>query len=326
MKRKWSVLCFWLLAVVILTACQRKSDYSKSGIYFDTLISIHVYDTTDKTVVDDCLILCEKYENMLSKTIENSDIYRINHAEGQWVQVSLETANLITQALEYSELTQGLFDITIAPVSQLWHVTDNDGSVPEQQEIEEALQLVDYQMVQVKEGQVRLTNPKAEIDLGGIAKGYIADKLKELLVSRGITSAQIDLGGNIVVIGSKKDKSSWNIGIQKPFAEAGQVAGSVAVRDKAVVTSGIYERYFQLEGKVYHHIMDATTGYPSESDVASVTIIGTSSAVADALSTSCLLLGSEQGLKLVEERKEVEAVFITRAGEILTSSGADFTP
>lgn len=322
MKRTWRVL-FLLLLAAVFTGCQVKSDYSQSGIYFDTLISIHVYDTADKTVVNDCLILCEEYEKKLSKNIDNSDIYRINHAKGQWVQVSEETAALITQALNYSELSQGAFDITIASVSELWHVTDNDGIVPKAQEIDRALKLVDYHMVQVENDKVRLSNPQAEIDLGGIAKGYIGDKLKEFLLKRGITSAKIDLGGNIVVIGSKKDGSAWNIGIQEPFAEAGQVIGSVKLQDKTMVTSGIYQRYFKLEDMIYHHIMDPVTGKPSDSDVSSVTIIGTSSTEADALSTCCLLMGSEQGVRLIEEMENVEAVFITRDGEVLASSGID---
>lgn len=325
MKRKWSGLCVLLLGAIFLTGCEMKSDYSQSGIYFDTLISVHVYDTTDKTVVNDCLILCEKYENMLSKTIQGSDVYNINHAKGAWVEVSPETAELIQESLTYSELTQGAFDITIAPVSELWNVTNGTGKVPGQQEIENALKLVDYKAVQVEGSRVRLTKESAEIDLGGIAKGYIADKLKELLVSRDIHSAQINLGGNIAVIGEKKDKTLWNIGIQKPFAQAGEVAGSVAVKDKSVVTSGIYERYFKQGDRIYHHIMDATTGAPSESDLASATIIGASSSQADALSTCCILLGSEKALELIESIDNVEAILITRDGEILTSKNAVFT-
>lgn len=325
MKRKWSGLCAVLLGAVLLTGCEIKGDDSQSGIYFDTLISIHVYDTADKTVVNDCLILCEKYENMLSKTIEGSDVYNINHAKGEWVKVDPDTVELIREALTYSELTQGAFDITIAPVSELWNVTNGGGMIPEPQAVEEALQLVDYKAVQIEDDKVRLTNEKAEIDLGGIAKGYIADKLKELLVSRGIHSAQINLGGNIAVIGEKKDKTLWNIGIQKPFAQAGEVAGSVTVKDKSVVTSGIYERYFQQGDKIYHHIMDATTGAPSESDLASATIIGDSSTQADALSTCCILLGSERAMELIESIDKVEAILITRDGEILTSKNAVFT-
>lgn len=319
----WSML--FLLVTFLLCGCSGEHDYSEQGIFFDTLVSINIYGTKDKTVIKDCLILCEEYEKKFSRTIDTSEISRLNKAKGQWVELSEDTIDLIEKGIEYSEITEGAFDITIAPLTELWHVKDNKGVLPSKEEIEKAKSHIDYKLIEIDGNKVRLKDKDAQIDLGGIAKGYIADKLKALMLERGVESAMINLGGNIVVIGSKKDGSNWNIGIQKPFADRNEVIGSVLIRDKTVVSSGIYERYFEYEGKIYHHILDPFTGYPSDSDLEAVTIMGESSAIADALSTSCILLGSEKGMKLVEEIPGIEAVFVTRDGEILESSGANFS-
>lgn len=315
---------FFSVLICVLSGCSMSRDYSEQGIYFDTIITLNIYGTKDKAVMDDCLILCDEFEKKFSKTVEGSDVWKLNHAEGAWVEVSEETIDILKEAIKYSELTEGAFDISIAPLTELWHVNDNDGILPMEKEIKEAMSHVNYQYIQIEGNKVRLTDEKAQIDLGGIAKGYIADKLEELMKERGVTSAMINLGGNIKVVGSKTDGSSWNIGIQKPFADRNEVIGSVMIKDKTVVSSGIYERYFEYDGKIYHHIIDKTTGAPSESDLEAVTIIGESSTAADALSTSCLLLGSEEGMKLVEQTEGVEAVFVTRDGVILKSSGAGF--
>ncbi len=318
-----SALLFSVI-IWVLSGCSVSRDYSEQAIYFDTIITLNIYGTKDRAVMEDCLILCDEFEKKFSKTVEGSDIWKINHAEGAWVEVSEETIDILKQAIYYSELTEGAFDVTIAPLTELWHVNDNDGILPAEEEIKEAMSHVNYRFIEIDENKVRLTDEKAQIDLGGIAKGYIADKLEELMKERGVTSAMIDLGGNIKVVGRKTDGSSWNIGIQKPFADRNEVIGSVMVTDKTVVSSGIYERYFECDGKIYHHIIDITTGAPSESDLESVTIIGESSAAADALSTSCILLGSQKGMALIESIEGVEAVFVTRDGNVLVSSGAEF--
>ncbi len=317
---EWSMLL--LLAACLLCGCSIERDYSEQGIFFDTLVSINIYGTKDKTVMEDCLILCEEYEKKFSRTIDTSEISKLNKAQGEWVELSEETVALIEQAIEYSKLTEGAFDITIAPLTELWHVKDNEGILPSEEQIAQAKSHIDYHLIEIDGNKVRLKDKEAQIDLGGIAKGYIADQLKALMLERGVESAMINLGGNVVVIGSKKDGSNWNIGIQKPFADRNEVLGSVSVQDKTVVSSGIYERYFEKNGEIYHHILDSSTGCPSTSDLEAVTIIGASSTIADALSTSCILLGSEKGMELVESLPEVEAVFVTRDGEILESSGA----
>lgn len=310
------------ITVYLLSGCSMNRDYSEQKLFFDTIITINIYNTDDKAVMEDCLILCETYEKMFSKTIEGSDVWNINHAQGEWVEVSEDTVELLREAVGYSKLTDGVFDITIAPLTQLWNVKDNPGKLPSQEDIKKAKSHIDYRLIEIDGNKVRLKDKKAQIDLGGIAKGFIADKLGDFILSRGVNSAMINLGGNIKVIGSKVDGSDWNIGIQKPFADRNEVIGSVKVKDKTVVSSGIYERYFEYEGKIYHHIIDKTTGAPSESDLEGVSIIGESSTTADVLSTTCILLGSEKGMELIENTEGVEAVFVKRDGSVTQSSGA----
>ena len=268
MKKRGKLASTFLLyfsVILALVGCGMERDYSEQGIYFDTLVNIQIYGTKDETVIKDCLALCEGYEKKFSRTIEDSEVSKINRAEGQWVEVSEETIEILEYALEYSEMTEGVFDITIAPLTEVWNVKENTGELPSEEEIEEALAHVDYRNIEIDGNRVRLKDKEAKIDLGGIAKGYIADKLKEFMAERGVKNAMINLGGNIAVIGGKKDGRDWNIGIQKPFGERNEVIGSVLIRDKTVVSSGIYERYFEYEGEIYHHILDTATGRPAES-------------------------------------------------------------
>lgn len=312
-----------LLAVLLLlggcTTLRPQDELSITELYFDTVVQIHVWGA-DRSVLDGCKELCASYENMLSKEIEGSDISRINSANGAPTKVSPETAALIQKGLEYSALTDGKFDITIAPLSSLWDFHDpTNGDIPAKQELETACALVDYRNVKVEGSTVTLLNPEMEIDLGGIAKGYIADRLKDYLVGEGVEHASINLGGNILLVGEKYDGSDYRIGIQKPFDESGQAITSVEVSDCSVVSSGIYQRYFEKDGILYHHILNPETGYPYENNLLQVTIISDSSTDGDALSTCCFALGLEEGTKLVESLDNVQAIFVTEDYEIHTA-------
>lgn len=175
---------------------------------------------------------------------------------------------------------------------------------------------MDYKNILIKDNTIQLLDPYASIDVGAIAKGYIADKLKDYLKDHGIRHALINLGGNVLAMGKKLDGSEYNIGIQKPFDQTGEPITSIRLSDKSVVTSGTYQRYFESEGKMYHHILDPHTGYPCENNLHSVTIITNSSLTADALSTTCFLLGYDKGLRLINQLDNVDAVFITKDNEI----------
>lgn len=303
-----------LSAAILLTGCSTppaNETVSKSGIYFDTIVKIEISGMKDSTVMDHCFDLCEKYENKFSKEIETSEISKINSAKGNPVEVSDETAALIKKALYYSELSGGAFDITIAPVSDLWDFRSKKKELPSDESIKNALTHVDYHKVNVTGNTVTLSDPEASLDLGGIAKGYIADQLKTYLKKEGIKHALINLGGNVLVIGSQPNGNDYKIGLQKPFDEQNTAITTVSVHDQSVVSSGIYQRYFELDGKIYHHILNPQTGYPYENNLLGVTIISDKSADGDALSTTCFALGLEKGMELIKSIDNTEAIFIT---------------
>ncbi len=307
-----------------LSGCRPQSQpVTYTDFYFDTVISLTFYNNDDSVLVDECFKRCDAYEKMFSRTIEGSDVWRINNSNGTPVPVSEETYDLIQEALFYCELTEGKIDITVAPLMDFWDFSNKtDGSKPpSSEEISALLAHVDYRMIELGENNtVTLKDPEAAIDLGFIAKGYIADRLKEYLVSQGVTSALINLGGNVCVLGNKPDGSSYTIGIQKPFAPAGTTIDTVQITDSSVVTSGTYERSFEYEGITYHHILDATTGYPADNTLTGVTIVCPSSVRADALSTTCFVLGEEQALKYINTVEYTECILINREDEIIYSS------
>lgn len=305
-------------SALLLTGCsgaksstQTDQDLTYTDMLFDTVIKIQILDPADESILDGLKKLCEKYDTMFSTPNTDSELYKLNHANGQPFTVSSETANLIQEGIHYSELSGGAFDLTIEPVSALWDFKADKPTVPSSDAIAQAVSHVDYTKVDIQDNTVTLEDPEAGIDLGAIAKGYIADQVKTYLKKQGIKHAIINLGGNVDVIGTKPDGSKYNIGIQKPFDESGEAITSVQLKDQTVVTSGIYERYFKKNGKLYHHILDPRTGYPCENNLYSVSIITDSSTKADALSTTCFLLGYEKGMELIQSMDGVEAIFIT---------------
>lgn len=305
-------------SALLLTGCsgaksstQTDQDLTYTDMLFDTVIKIQILDPADESILDGLKKLCEKYDTMFSATNTDSELYKLNHANGQSFTVSSETANLIQEGIHYSELSGGAFDLTIEPVSALWDFKADKPTVPSSDAIAQAVSHVDYTKVDIQDNTITLEDPEAGIDLGAIAKGYIADQVKTYLKKQGIKHAIINLGGNVDVIGTKPDGSKYNIGIQKPFDESGEAITSVQLKNQTVVTSGIYERYFKKNGKLYHHILDPRTGYPCENNLYSVSIITDSSTKADALSTTCFLLGYEKGMELIQSMDGVKAIFIT---------------
>jgi thiamine biosynthesis lipoprotein len=189
--------------------------------------------------------------------------------------------------------------------------------VPKDEDIQRERKRVDYRRVSVKGNEVVFSSPDTRIDLGGIAKGYISGKLKEYLQGKGCTSAMINLGGNVSAIGKKTDGSPWIVGIQKPFSERGEILTTVQAADQAVISSGIYERYFRANGAFYHHIIDPQTGYPAKSDLNQVTIIGTDDTACDALATIGIVLGREKTEKLTGKLKTpVKVLFTGKKNEL----------
>ena len=316
-------ICLSLFGTFCLGGCSGSSPQpvSRTVTVFDTVVTITVYDKDSEDVLDACVAKCEDYNARFSRTSEGSEIYELNHANGEPVTLSGDTVDLIQKGVEYSRLADGKFDITIAPLSDLWDFKNNTGTVPDDTAIQEAKSHIGYENVRVDGNTVQLLDPEAAIDLGGIAKGYIADQLKAYLKEQNVSHALINLGGNVLALGGKPDDSDYNIGIQKPFAQNGEAITSVKIKDQSVVSSGIYERYYRVNGKLYHHILDTSTGYPVENHLYQVTIISDISMDGDALSTTCFSLGLKKGMQLVEQTDGVEAIFVSDDGTITCSSG-----
>ena len=311
-----------IVAVALLSglsgcsALSKKRDLTYSDTLFDTVIKVEILDYSDEEVIKGCEDICKKYDAMFSKTNENSEISKINQAAGQPVEVSDDMITIIKKGLYYSRLAQGAFDITIGSVSNLWDFKSEEPVIPAADAVAAAKNHVNFQNIILKNNTVTLTDPNTQLDVGAIAKGYIADRLKDYLKENGVKHAVINLGGNVLTLGTKADGSDYNIAIQKPFDKSGEAIASVKISDKSVVTTGNYQRYFEKDGKIYHHVLDPKTGMPCETDLYSVSIITVSSLTADALSTVCFLKGYQEALALVNQLNNVDAVFVTSDNKV----------
>jgi thiamine biosynthesis lipoprotein len=265
-----------------------------------------------------------RIEQLLSRFIAGSEISRINRLAGSAnAQISYETYRLLTQALAFSRMAPGCFDVTVAPLVSLWGSHKETRAAPDAHSIKQTLALVDYRdlLLDDREISAGLKNPAQSIDLGGIGKGYAGDRVREIFQEFGVTSAYSNLGGNVVILGTKPDGSYWRIGIQHPRL-ADKIIGSVAVVNKTVSTSGDYQRYFiDGQGIRRHHILNPATGYPAESGLVSVSVITESSTAADAFSTILFVAGLEKGFELIREMAQIEAIFIDAALHVSITSG-----
>ncbi len=312
--KKFAKKIYGFLAIACvfgICGCGAAPAYNSAlGFYMDTVITITGY--ADNEILEDAVALCGEYEKIFSRTVEGSDVWRINHAEGSPVRVCGDTAELLAMALDVCEKSGGALDITIAPASDLWDFKSERPEIPDRDKLKSAAELVDYTRLKLQGDMVTLPAGMA-IDLGAVAKGYIADKAAGYLKEQGVASAILNFGGNVIALGGKPDGSKWSIGIQDPEEETGRAGYSVMVADKSVVTSGIYQRGFDRDGVRYHHILDSATGWPVQNGLASVTIIADSSAMADAMSTACFVLGREKGMSFAR-KMGVQAVFIDTDG------------
>jgi thiamine biosynthesis lipoprotein len=307
---------------ILLSGCGAAANesYTKTGTYFDTVITVAVYGKQNQKYLKGCFDLAGHYEKLLSNTIRTSDISRINDAGGKYVTVDSDTIEVLKDALYYCRKSQGAFDITIGKTADLWDFADNKGTIPADSKIRDTVSHVNYRNISIRGQQAALKDAKAEIDLGAIAKGFIADKMKAYLEKNNVSSAIINLGGNVLLVGSKPDGSSYKVGVEKPF-QTEESLGTLTLSDKSVVTSGVYQRYFKKNGIIYHHILNTRTGYPVSNQLYSVTIISDSSTQGDGLSTTCFALGLKKGMRLIEQTDGVEAIFVTSDYRLHTTSG-----
>ena len=297
------VLCTCLL----LSGCSVKAENSATGFMMDTVVNIKAVAKTQ--VLNETLDFCRAYERKLSRTCADGEIYLLN--KNGCGSVGEETAMLLEKALYYCALSDGKFDISVGNLVSVWDF--KNGVVPDQNSIKSALDKIGYKKITKDANNFSLGG--TNVDLGAVAKGYIADKTVDFLKNKGIDKGLVNVGGNIAVFGD----DYVNVGIKNPLSNG--VKATVRVKNTSVVTSGTYERCFTANGKKYHHILSTADGYPVETNLASATIICKDGAKADILSTLCIIYGLNDALKLISETPDAEAMFITNEGEIFISNG-----
>lgn len=335
-KKHLPTLLSIILIMLLLSGCknsnsgdsadQTKAPFiTRTDFMLNTVDTINLYDKQDETILNGCFDLISKYENICSANSEVSELYKLNNRSlpiknGSY-QISDELSDVIKNGLYYSKLSGGVFDISIWPISSQWDFLSEEHVVPDEAAIQAALPYVNYEYITLNGNSISFVKDKTAIDLGAIAKGYIADRLKDYLLSNGVNSAMINLGGNVLCVGNKPDGSPFKVGIQKPFADRNETIAIMDIKDLSVVSSGVYERFFEIDGKLYHHILDPKTGFPYDNGLISVTIISKKSVDGDGLSTTCFALGLEKGLELIASLPDTYAVFITSDYQVHYSKG-----
>lgn len=332
-RKRFARVAAAVLSLAMLSACGKNTDapaadtatpsataVPRTVFAMDTVMELTPYGAAAEEAGALAEARIQELEALLSVTQEGSDIYAVNHSGGQAVQVSEDTAALLEYALRVCQQTDGALDVSIYPVVKAWGFTTGEYQVPDAETIQALLTHVDYSAVEFQPEARTVTLPEGmEIDLGSIAKGYTGDQVMEIFREQGVTSAFISLGGNVHVLGSKPDGSAWRIGIQNPQG-AGN-AGVLEVVDQAVITSGGYERYFEQDGETYWHIIDPETGAPAKNGVISVTVVGDSGTLCDALSTSLFILGAERAEEYWRTYGGFDYVMIMEDGEIRITQG-----
>lgn len=295
------------LSLLLLAGCTAQAEPVEATFFaMDTVMTLQVYGG-DQALLDQLREEVLRLEGLWSVTDENSEIYAADHAGGQPVTVSEDTADLLSQALSIGRATGGALSLTIYPVVRSWGFTTGEYRVPSQQELEALLPLVDDSRVEL-DG-TTLTLPEGvELDLGAVAKGYTGQRLAQLLRDAGVTSALLDLGGNIQTVGGRPDGGAWRVAVRDPEGE--DYAAVLEVEDQAVVTSGGYERYFEQDGARYWHILDPATGQPARTGLLSVTVVGPSGTVCDALSTALFVMGPEKAAEFWQAQPDLDFDFL----------------
>lgn len=303
---------------------------AKTAFLMGTIVKITIYDEGKEVepILQNVFNRISKIEDKMTinKDTEKSEIIQLNSKAGkEYTKLSQDTFYVLEKGEHYSAISNGKYDITIGPLVKLWNIGTENARLPEEIELNNARSLVNYKnLILDKENlSAKLNIPGMIVDLGSIAKGYAADEAAKILEEAGIEHAVINLGGNILTLNTKPDGTYWRFGLQDPLAPRGKYMGIVMLNDQALVSSGIYERYFQLNGKRYHHILNPKTGYPEENSLLSISIITKNSIDADGLSTTIFLLGLEEGMKMIEDLPGTEAIFITSDNKVYLSSGID---
>ena len=327
-----SVIIIAIIVAVILififaTGKYEKPEVKRNSYSLGTIINLRAYGNKAQKAIDEAIEKLNDIDDKMSAFKEHSEISKINSKAGTSSEeiVSKDTYFVVKNAVEYSEILEGTFDPTIRPLVKLWSIGTKEEIIPEKLKLEEIRKLVNYRDVLLNENKnsIMLKQKQQALDVGGIAKGFAADEVRDIFYKHNIKSALIDLGGNIFALGSKEDGTPWRVGIQNPFKPRGEYVGILSVKNKSVVTSGNYEKYFMKDGQRFHHIIDPKTGYPSQSRIISATIISDNSIDGDGLSTGIYILGIDKATKIIEAIDGIEAIFITEDKKIYKTSGVN---
>ena len=316
MLKRW-----WVLSLLFLFLCSGcgpgQKEHSVSFFSMDTYCTVTL--TGPESAAEAAEQLCFELDGLLGP--EDSELSRLNQAaDGQPHRVSDQLMELLAEGLALSEETDGLCHITAGALTDRWGFSTGDYRLPAQEEIDDALK--SWGQVELDEQAGTVTLPEGGmLTLGAFAKGMAADRCGQLMKEQGVTSALIALGGSLNAVGVRPDGQGWQVAVRDPRGEASDWIGVLSLEDSSVSTSGGYERYFEQDGVVYHHILDPRTGYPAETDLLSATVVADSGALADAFSTTLFLLGEEQALALTESRSDLEAILVTRDGRVVVTAG-----
>lgn len=335
MKKRILFLSLFLLTFILSGCTEKRAEaqaqlamqkeenlHEVTTFAMDTVMMFHIYHEDGEAILIEAEQEIRRLEALFSVTVSDSGISQLNENAGSLpVDISDDTHAVLTKALEFTKLTDGAFNMNISPIVQAWgFATDEGNRVPTDTEIEALMPLTVSNGLVLEDDTAYLQEVGMSVDLGGIAKGYTADRIVALLEDAGVTNGWISLGGNLYMLGTKTDGALWELAVQNPLDSTDYV-GMISISDASVVTSGGYQRYFEEDGKTYHHIIDGATGYPAESGLLSVTIISENSTKADALSTALYVMGLEESLALWRVEQDFEAIFITEDGRVVATEG-----
>jgi thiamine biosynthesis lipoprotein len=328
LARRIVLLLFMSLIILVpIISCSSSSDsgpYRIQEQWLGTQINIAVFNFISEENLEKAMDIVEGIHLLFDPNSPDSEVFLINQNAGiEPVRVSQELIDVTLVAQEISRLSEGMFDLSIGPLVDLWGISTLNPQVPTESQIEALLPQINWKNIIIDENKstIFLSEAGMALDYGGIAKGYAADQVSDFLRSQGIKQALLDFGGNVYGLGIKTDGSKWRIGLQDPEANRNEYIGIYDIADQSIVTSGTYERNFTEDGMFYHHILNPFTGYPSDEPILAVTIIGPSSLWCDGLSTACFLMGTSNAIELIESLDNYEIIVVNNQSQLIMSAG-----
>lgn len=313
MRKNIKIIIVFLVSILLVSCnsqVEEKNEnpgmFSKKEFLMDTYIEVSLYD---KKYIEDTFKIFREIHSLMSEDKKGSDAYNINHSNGQWTEINPMTKEVIEDSIEYSKSLNNSYDISLGKLVELWDI-DNLTKVPYEEEIEIAKNQRGIKYVEIEGNKIKLDSD-IHLVFGAVGAGYGGDKAKEYLLSKGVESGILDLGGDLTLIGEKPKGEPWAIGVRNPIGDDLDYYGILKVKDTSVASSGNYERYKEIDGKRYHHILDPESGYPAENNLASVTVVTKSGAKADAYATGFFVIGIDKALEIVNSEDDLGAIFVT---------------